>query len=393
MTKKSPFEASRRPRVALIVETSLVSGREILRGIAGYVREHGPWSIYHQPRSLEASVPVWLKTWRGDGIIARLQNEKIAAAVAGTALPAVDVLGVMPGLATPLVHVNNDTIGRLAASHLLDRGFRHFAYCGLRGVNWSEERREAFQRTAAAAGFQVDVEYLAESGRHEPSWESQQVRLARWVRELPKPVGVMACYDPVGQQVLEACRRSGVLVPDVVAVIGVDNDSTVCEICDPPLSSVMADHVAVGYQAAGLLDRLMRGETVPDVPIYVAPLGVAARQSTDVLAIDDADVVAAVRFIREHACNGIDVSDVVQHVAVSHSTLKRRFRHLLGRSLHDEIVGVRIKRAQELLAQTDMPIRLVAQRAGFGHQEYLGAVFKATFGRTPCQYRRESQGH
>ena len=382
---------TRRPHVALIVETSLISGRHILRGIARYVRQHGPWALFHEPRSLEASVPRWLKNWQGDGIIARLQTERIATAVVETGLPAVDVLGVVPRSTVPLVHVNDPAIGRMAAEHLLGRGFRHFGYCGLRGPNWSQKRERAFVETVAARGCHSTIIYrLAPQSRSDTSWEAQQERLAAWIEKLPKPAGVMACYDPVGQKVLEACRRVDAGVPEQVAVIGVDNDETVCEVCDPPLSSVAANHTHVGYEAAALLDRMMRKRRARKRPIYVDPTGVVTRLSTDVLAVGDEDVATALRVIRQRACDELRVSDIVEHVSISHSALKDRFRRLLGHSMHEEIVRARLERAKELLAETEFSLRAVAHQAGFRHPEYMGVVFRKQVGKTPGQFRKES---
>ncbi len=364
----------------------------MLRGIAQYVREHGPWSIYHEPRGLEDPAPAWLNKWRGDGIIARLSNKRIIAAVVQTGLPVVDILGVSPQLGVPLVHSDNDAIGRLAAEHLLERGFRYFGYSGIRGAAWSQDPCDAFVDVTAAAGRDCQVYELPLHNRSRRSWETDQDRLAKWIQRLPKPTAVMACSDPRALRVLEACRRASVIVPDDVAVIGVGNDETLCELCDPPLSSVIAGHRQIGYEAARMLDRLMHGGSAPRDPLYLEPLGVATRQSTDVTAIDDADTTAAVRFIREHACDGISITDVAEHCLLSRTELKRRFRHFLDRSVHDQIVRERIKRAEQLLADTEMPIAQVAGRAGFGGQGYMGVVFKARLGKTPGQYRKHLRG-
>jgi len=390
--RERPPTLRERPHVVLLVETSLASGRDILRGIAQYVREHGPWSIYHEPRSLEDSVPRWLKRWRGDGIIARLQNRQIAAAVLATGVPAVDVLGVCPDSRVPLVRVNNDGVARLAAEHLLERGFRHFGFCGSAGVNWSEQRREAFERVLTEAGCDVQVYLMPSHGRGRDGWEKQEEQLARWIGGLPRPAGIMVANDPLGQPVLEACRRAGASVPDEIAVIGVDNDEPLCEMSNPQLSSIMPDHRRVGYEAAALLDRMIHGQRQPAEQVCVQPLGVVTRQSTEVFAIEDLEVARAVHFIRKHACDGIGVEDVAAGVALSRSVLKRRFNKWLGRPVHDEIVQVRIRRAQELLGMTDLPIATIAEKAGFRHQEYLGAVFKARVGQTPAQFRRQARG-
>jgi LacI family transcriptional regulator len=375
------------PHVALLIETSLASGRDILRGVARYARENGHWSIYHEPRSLEQSVPRWLRNWDGDGIIARLQNARIADAVVATGIPAVDVLGVVRRPELPLTHVDNVAVARLAATHFLERGFRRFGFCGVDGTNWSDERRDAFVAAVTEAGGECLV-YKLQAGRG--NWENEQDHLAAWVKSLPRPCAVMACNDPRGQKVLEACRRIGVRVPDEVAVVGVDNDEPICAISDPPLSSVVPDHERVGYEAAALLVRLWAGDPTAGVSIFVPPAGVITRQSSDVLALGDREVAEAIRFIREHACQGLGVDDVCRELAVSRSTLQRRFRALLGHTIHDEIVSVRLKRAQELLLGTDIPIATIALRCGFGRQEYLGAVFRARLGQSPAAYRRRS---
>ena len=200
----------------------------------------------------------------------------------------------------------------------------------------------------------------------------------------------MACNDPRGQKVLEACRRAGVGVPDQVAVIGVDNDEPFCEVSDPPLSSVVPNHMGIGYEAAAILHGLMHGRRPPRQLIIIPASGVVTRQSTEVLAMEDRDVAAAVHFIREHACEGLSVAGVVEFSPLPRRTLHRRFKESLGHSIHDEIVRARIARAKELLAGSDMQLARVAERAGFKHQEYMGAIFLAQVGLTPAEYRRQT---
>ena len=380
----------RRPHVALLVETSLASGRDILRGIARYLREHEPWALYHEPGSLRDGLPGWLRKWRGDGIIVRVQNEKIARAVSATGLPTVDVLGVATEAKLPLVHVDDMLIARMAAEHLLERGFHYFGFFGAGDENWSERRRDCFRHSLRVP---ADHFFVLEAPRRliaRTPWERQQDNIAHWLAGLPKPIGIMVDSDQHGPHLLEACRRAGVDVPDEVAVVGVDNDETLCEVCNPPLSSVKAGHQVVGYKAAELLGQLMRGGAPPGQPLFVQPQGVVTRRSSDVLAIKDRQVAAALRIIRESSGPGLSASKVIAQIPVSRSVLQRRFRKEIGRSIHDEIVNARLKRARQLLAETDLPLAEVAVRSGFKHQEYLGAVFKARIGKTPAEYRRET---
>jgi LacI family transcriptional regulator len=387
MGKKRAAVGAPRPHVALIVETSLASGRDILEGIARYVQEYGPWSVYHEPRSLEDDPPTWLQRWRGDGIIARLQNRQIAKAVLATGLPIVDVLGVVGKLHLPLVRVDNTAVGRLGAEHLLERGFRNFAYVGVRNLNWSQTRRDTFVAHLAADGRTCSVYETPQRTRSDSSWENEQNRLADWLRKRPKPLGILTSNDPQGRRVLEACRRATILVPEEAAVLGVDNDKTICAVCDPPLSSVIVDHSKIGYEAAKMLDGMMHGVR-SELPDPITPFGVATRESTEVEVVDDRDVAMALRWIRRHACEGVSVDDVLANCLASRSTLQRRFRTLRGRTIHEEIIEARLKWACQLLAETDLPIRTIAVKTGFRHQEYLGAVFRALQGQTPGQYRK-----
>jgi LacI family transcriptional regulator len=370
------------------VETSLASGREILLGIARYVREHQPWLLYHEPRSLEDSLPQWLKGWKGQGIIARVQTPAMARAIAQTRLPVVDVLGVVEESRFPLVHVDDDAIGTLAARHLLERGFRHFAYLGVNGENWSAARQRAFANAVGERGFCVSVRNEPRHDLNDESWERHQEKLAKWVSGLPRSVGVMVCSDQRGSRLLEACRRAGLRVPDEVAVIGVDNDEPLCGVCNPALSSVWPGHEQVGFEAASLLERLMSGARHHAKRVFVSPVKVVTRQSTDILAVEDDAVARALYLIRERACERVRIDEIATLVGVSRSVLQRRFRATLGRTINDELIRQRVKIAQHLLLETKLTLIDIALRSGFQHQEYMGVIFKKVIGMTPDGWRR-----
>jgi LacI family transcriptional regulator len=379
----------RRPEVALLIETSNAYARGLLRGIRGYIREHRSWSIYVGEHRRGEPAPHWLERWRGDGIIARIENAAIAEAVVASGIPAIDVSAArhVPNLL--YVETDDAAIARLAADHLLERGFRHFGYCGDPRFNWSNWRAEQFQRRIEEAGFDCHLYQPSPNRRGTTPWDRERADIGAWIRSLPKPVGVMACYDIRGREVLDVCRQLGISVPDEVALIGVDNDDLICELADPPLSSVIPDTRRTGYEAARLLDLLMAGQSELPLAHLIPPLGIAVRGSTDVLATDDADVSAAVRFIRAHASEGINVEDVLEAVPVSRRVLEARFKKLLGRTPHEEITRVQIERVKELLAETDLPLAAVAQRAGYKYVEYMSVVFKREAGLPPSEYRQE----
>jgi LacI family transcriptional regulator len=332
--------------------------------------------------------PPWLANWDGDGVIARIETPRIARAVVKCGLPAVDLSAARLVPALPWVETDDAEIARLAAEHFLERGFKHFGYCGDARFNWSVWREGFFAEQLRRAGHDL---HAYRSDLTTADLGAQNRHLMEWLRSLPKPVGIMACYDRRGQQVLDACRTAALAVPDEVAVVGVDDDELLCEIAAPPLSSVIPNTHRTGYEAAALLDRMMAGRKVPAKAHLIVPLGVAARQSTDVLAIDDREVAKAVRFIREHACEGINVSDLMNAITLSRRVLEQRFQRLLGRTPHAEILHVRLNRVQRLLAETDLPLYLIAERAGFEHVEYLSVAFKRELGKTPRQFRIEAQ--
>jgi LacI family transcriptional regulator len=284
-------------------------------------------------------------------------------------------------LRLPMILNDNVAVGRMAAQHLADRGFRRLAYYGVRGERWSELRLRGVEAVAKAR-----VPVHAPRGK----WEASQERLKRWLLGLPRPLGLVAANDIHGLRALDACRRAGLAVPEQVAVVGADDDAELCELSDPPLSSVTFNPERVGYEAAALLDRLMAKRPAPRGPLRVPPLGVSTRQSTDILAIDDAHVAKAIHYIRRHAFEGITVEDVLEGVPLSRRALEHRFRRRLGRTPKEEIQRLRFDEAKNLLASTDLPLARISERLGFHQPAYLSAVFKKETGKTPARYRRES---
>jgi LacI family transcriptional regulator len=382
------------PRVALLIESSRSYGRELLMGIAKYVRIHGPWSIEFQEGDPGEHFPKWFGRWKWDGIIARVTSLEMAEVIQRTGAPVVDLSGSLPEARFPRIRSDEEVVGRMAAEHLLERGFNHFAFCGFNGTDWSDLRRASFERRVAKAGFACQafecagpVQSLSASD-YEEHGERHERDLMAWLQSLPKPCGLMACNDARGRQVLNCCREVAVAVPDEVAVIGVDKDEIFCELSDLPLSSVILNTQQIGFEAAALLARLMTGESTEPASIMVKPMGVIARQSTDVLAIDDRHIAAALRHIRERACDGLDVESLLRAVPLSRSVLERRFAQILGNSPKAEILRVRLERVCRLLAESDLSLAEVAQKAGFEHPEYMSRLFKKKMGITPGEFRK-----
>jgi LacI family transcriptional regulator len=385
---------ARPPHVALMVETSTVYGRHLVRGIVRYLRSHQPWSVFFEQRELGASPPDWLRNWRGDGIISRPTTPQLARLLLRKKIPVVNLNDIYTDLGLPLIESNQQSIGRLAAAHLSERGFRHFAFCGFSGHAWSHKRYHGFREAVIQSGGTCAAYDSPWGGPRAHPWEQEQKEIGAWLCSLPRPVGVLACNDMRGQHVLDACKRVNLSVPEVVAVLGVDDDALLCELCDPPLSSVVPNPERIGYEAASLLDQQMAGARPAPGGWLIEPIAVTPRQSTDVLAIDDPHVAAAVRYIREHACQGVSVSEVLHHVPLSRTVLERQFRRYLGRSPMAEIRAVQLKRVRLLLAETNLRLERIAELAGYKYAEYMNVMFKREMGQTPGQYRRQVQsGH
>jgi LacI family transcriptional regulator len=382
-----------RPNVALVIETSVVYGRQILRGIARYLRVHRPWSVFLDERELWASPPNWLNTWQGDGVISRANSPELIETLSKHNTPLVDLNDWFNAEGVPHIDSDMPAIGRMATEHLLERGFRNIAYCGFQNERWSTERFNGVEEAVRGQGNVCGVFNSDWRGLREHAWQEERDQIAKWLQSLPRPLGIVACNDVRGQHVLDACRQLDIAVPEEIAVIGTDNAETFCELCSPRLSSVVPNARRIGYEAAALLDRLMAGEQPPYNSLRIPPIGVITRQSTDILAIEDPDIATAVRFIREHACKGICVDDVIRQVPLSRSVLERGFRRYIGRSPQKEIRQTQIKHIKRLLLETDWPLERIAELTGFEYPEYMMVLFKREVGQTPTEYRHHHQSY
>jgi len=385
-------QPKQRRRIALLVESSRSFGRGIVRSIAEWVRERQDWEVFYQDCGLGELLPPWFRNWEGDGIMARLENHRIINAVRKKALPVVDVRGTIAVKGIPIVRTDDREVAQLAVQHFVDRGFRQLAYCGYPGADYSDRRCRAFGEIADASGLASYVysprkrQQMTDLRRYEQHGLIYERDVAPWIESLPKPIGLLACNDVRGHQVLSACREVGTPVPEEVAVIGVDNYDVLCELATPPLSSIEQNTREITRRAASILDRMMDGDSPPKSE-WIKPVRVVTRLSSDVLAIEDADVAHAVRFIREHATQAINVGDVLREVPISRRELERRFDKAIGRTPNQEIQRARIQFIRALLTDTDLPVHVVASKSGYEYTGHMIAAFKRAMGMTPKRYR------
>jgi LacI family transcriptional regulator len=371
-------------RVAVFIESSRSSGRDLLRGIARYSRLHGPWAFHWEPRGLEEGMPS-LGSWSPDGVIARdsdlepLMKYRVPLVIVGHSRDYV------PGVAN--IITDSETIGALGAQHLMECGFCNFAFCGFDDKPWSLARSYYFCQTVEKAGLAAFV-YESPPGLTACSWQREVSHLSAWLKSLPQPVGLMACNDDRAHQVAEACKIARLRVPEDVAIIGADNDELVCGLASPPLSSIAINFEQAGFEAAGHLDRLLNGERTECHTISVLPTHIVPRHSTDILALEDEKVVLALRFIRENRREPIQVSDVAKAVCLSRRVLEKKFRAVLGRSVMREIRRVRTDDIARLLVEESLSILQIALRTGFGGVEHFARYFRNEKGMSPLAYRK-----
>lgn len=378
------------PQVALFIETSKTFGRGILQGVSTYSRTHGPWSVYIDEWSPSTPIPDWMKEWQGDGIIARVRSPQMLERLLKAGVPVVDTLQQVPELQIPGVYSDDTAIAQMAFEHLHQRHLRHFAFVGVERARWSMRRQTAFAETVRQQDYTCEIYSPLSRRRFAESWNGGQEDLADWLEALPKPVGLMAAHDMRALCVLDACRRRKIAVPEQVAVIGVDNDDVFCEVIDPPLTSISHQAEQIGYQAAALLDRLMQGEAAPPEPLLLPPRNLVPRRSTDIIAVEDMTIASALEFIRRNACKQIDVPQIARHASLSRRSLERRFIKLIGKTPHQIIAEERLRRAKQLLIDTDFSLEQVAGMVGFSSAAYLSVVIKEHEDCTPTEFRHKS---
>jgi LacI family transcriptional regulator len=395
--KSSAAAASKRktkriPRqVAVLVDTSTTWGHQIHRSVHRYELQHGPWHLFVEARSMEEHMRI-PKGWKPDGVIARVGRPDIARELKQLEVPVVNVSGIaVTGADFPRVTTDLDASGRLAANYLLTRGFRSFAYFSLLGLSYVAKQHNAFAQAVNEAGYECASYEVKPLKGAEPNWNLDLTRLGEWLGSLPKPTGILTWTPSSAREVIYACDQAGLYVPEEIAVITGGDDELLCELLFTPVSGIKMPSEQIGYEAARLLDRLMKGRAVPKRDVMIPPVSIITRRSTDTLAVQDRAVVRALSFIRENVSQRIEVKDVVRVAGVSRRVLEKRFAKTLNRSPAREIQRVRLDRARKLLTDSSIPIPEVADKAGYGSPEYMSLVFRTEIGTTPLRYRQKTR--
>ena len=376
-------------RTVLLALTDTHHG--FFKGAARYAHEHG-WHVVAD-MIYTAKIPIG---WRGDGILSFIgYRDDLAEFILSSGLPAVEISMVRNEIQLPRVEGDSDMIGRLAAEHFLERGYRNYAWAPLMDDVVNAERYRGFANHLAKEGYTCNLLPPANTRHGDPAkndWVARRKLLKRELQLLPKPLAVFSYNDCVAADIIDACQDAGLLVPEAVAVMGVDNDPILCECVRVPLSSVCHDLEGMAYQAAALLDRLMAGKKPPKEMIRVPPTGVVTRRSTDIVAVNNLQLARALRYISDHCSNPLmGVSDVVAATDLSRRELEKAFRQELKRTPNEEIVRVRIDAVKKQLETTTLKAVEISANTGFSRPNHFFRTFRKLVGTSPKIYRRRQK--
>ena len=384
----------KRKTILLAIETSRSFGRGLIKGIAQYALEQGDWSLLFQDRGMLEEPQNWLKTWKGDCIISRSATPKVWRFLHKLGIPIVELLGDEKEVFGEVV-LDNVLIGRMAVKHLAERNYRHFAYFSPENWWYSLERRDGFLNAVAELqheGIVFPVQKSANMTRHHSAphiYEIVSPRVIRWLKSLPKPVGLFVVSDLHALYILEACKVADIAVPEEVAVLGMDNDQFFCETVSPQLSSVDPNTPLMGYEAAKRLDDLFHQRPHLHARIRIPPAFVATRQTTDIVAVNDPLVARILKHIRENTNSFLSVKQLAQEFCLSARSLERRFKEAIGRSPTEEILRTRLEKAKTYLLNTSLTVSEISHCLGFEEPSYFVRFFRQNCSVSPNQYRKQ----
>lgn len=361
-------------------------------GVVRYGREHGNWNVFVD---LDGDLAGFrrIPSWKGDGVIAHVGTRERAKTILNLRVPVVNISSAIEHLPIPRVTTDQEAIGRIAAEHLLERGCTRFAFVGVKGLWYSQLRRQGFEQRIKAAGFACDTLDVEQESQSLLFWGLGTGPLTRWLKSLKPPVGIMAAFDYLGATIVQLCGAIGVRVPYDAAVVGTDNYLTVCESTEVPLSSVSRDWFQQGYAAAALLDRLMRGKKPPRHDTLIPPGAVIQRRSTDVLVTDCPELAPGIRYIQEHLAEPFGTKALVRELGMSRRWLYQQFERSLNCTPYEYIMRLRLDRAKQLLARPEnLALGEIARACGFSSERHLRAAMTRFLGMPPSEYRRQVAG-
>lgn len=377
-------------KILLLTDFSSGYSRNLLKGIVRYSKEVGNWSFQRMPlyyRMLygENGVVEWAKKWQADAIIAQLTDVNIEL------LNDLNIPIIVQNYRDRNKAVSNLTgdyfnTGVMAAKFFLNRGYRNFAFYGFKGAIWSRERADGYSHEIEKQGYKLAV--LENDNKDREEWSYNHTVLGNWLQSLPKPVALFACDDHFALQISETCNVHNINVPDDIAILGVDNDDLLCNISDPPLSSIVLDVENGGYNAGKLLHQLITKEITEPFNIVVNPLIIERRKSTEKYAVSDKNIRTILNYIEKNYANHLSVEELVKQVPLSRRVLEKKFKEETGESLYQYIQNYRIDQFTRLLITTDYSLFEAALQSGFENYKNVSRVFRKYKSLSPAEYRK-----
>jgi len=379
-------------KIILLSDFEEQYGKDLLRGITRYSKDHGAWTFCRMPTHYRETLGMevilsWAREWEADGVIGLFENSDEAKIFTQAGIPVIaqDFKERLSGI--PSITGGYRETGRLGAEYFLKKGFKHFAFYGFNNIVWSRERALGFGERVREAGY--DVHYYEHKDSRSMLWYYKPSELSRWLNALPKPICLMTCDDNQGHHITEACRHVGIRIPEEVAVLGVDNDEMICDLSDPPLSSIALDVEKGGYDAAKLLDHMIQHGTKHFYDVVVRPTQVITRHSTDIYATNDDHIASSLKYIHQNIDKNLHVDEVVKQVPLSRRALEKRFLEITGYPIYKYIFNLRIEKFTQKLLDTDMSVFEIALDMGLGDSKNIARQFRQAKGCSPSAYRNK----
>jgi len=380
-------------KIIILSDLSEEYYKNILRGITRYSRDHGPWTFCKMPTYYRETIGIdgilqCAKDWDADGIIGQFYNDEEVKKFTQANIPV--IAQDFKERFTDIPNITGDyrETGKMGAEYFLKKGFKNFAFYGFNNIVWSRERAEGFENRIQEAGFDVHY-YEQKESRSMDLWYYKPSALSDWLKSLPKPIAIMTCDDNQGHHITEAARHAGIRIPDEVAVLGVDNDEMICDLSDPPLSSIETDSEKGGYEAARLMEQMIEQKTCTGPDIIVKATQVVTRHSTDIFASKDKYIVSALKYIHGNLDKNLKVDQVLKEVPLSRRSLEKRFILTTGYPVYEYIYNQRIEKFTQKLLETDMTIFEIAMELGLSDSKNIARQFKQIKGLTPMEYRKK----
>jgi LacI family transcriptional regulator len=380
-------------KIILLSDFSEEYNKNLLRGITRYSKDHGPWTFCKMPTYYRETLGIdcilkWAQEWGVNGIIGQFHNEEEVARFTDAKIPVIAQDFKERFTDVPNITGDYHLTGRLGADYFLKKGFRNFAFYGFENIVWSRERSQGFEDRIQEAGFDVH-RYEHKDARGIDLWYYKPSALSDWLKSLPKPIAIMACDDNQGHHITEAARHAAIRIPEELAVLGVDNDEMVCDLSDPPLSSIELDSEKSGYEAARLMEQMIENKIFCARDIIVKATQVVTRHSTDIFASKDKYIVSALKYIHGNLDKNLKVDQVLKEVPLSRRSLEKRFIMTTGYPVYEYIYNQRIEKFTQKLLETDMTIFEIALDLGLSDSKNIARQFKQIKGVTPMEYRKQ----